>query len=1036
MAASTTTPTATTRPFFTMNPTTTEHDFRFPRRPGDSMAGTGLGGAAMSSSSANNNHNQHHPMSAFNHHHHHNAAGSARGRDSEGRPSSSNNNTSNGFVANINHQSSSNNNISKNIPPPTSDYHTQSASNGAAAYDLLRSSAFPPFQDGLAGMTQSPDEMQKQDPLATQVWKYFAKTKLALPNQERMENLTWRMMAKPLQTYRRQMETDRTHRFSESAPQKSTSGIARLRKSSEQTQSQGSDLMNLDDFINGENISTPAGLSLAPSPETSSKMADDRTAHHSTASAIPIKARKDQQSQHMIPQSVPAALHHPRMQTEFGYLPRHLRKTSIDETSKRNPNRKRPADFSPHVSAVTPSYVTNGLDADTDLHDYSLDHTSHDGLPPQTAPSSVPYALDTVGLDADTFITSAGPFQQNFSFSPSTSPMVSHDPFTAMFGPNNSSMHSGPINGNNFYSPPASAFQSTASTPHPMNEGGDNFYFGVDMRRARQQPYQPGNHGMGNAMAHQFPYAGNGNMMFPASSAGQDPTPSFAAPNSFSGHIDPTQVFHNEQAVRSPGMSVLQDSLFTFGAESDGDEEDGGAFADRNLSISHDFSSQGMEEPAFDSPSMGWDPSLPGNFSTQAARYPGGPPRKQVTIGATTTDYVDNTGEWDGSGLPRSQSQSFRQSDLRKGKMSRTASTPGLSARMNPFERLAQSASHSPPADVGRSSGLSSVPASRPSSPPPGAKQGSTTNLQGAAGNSTDTPTTCTNCFTQTTPLWRRNPDGQPLCNACGLFLKLHGVVRPLSLKTDVIKKRNRGSGASLPVGGTSTRSKKNASMSAAARKNSTLSITSNANNQPPAQVATPPAQQQVRASSVNESESPASGPASGGNTAGSTPTSYHGSTGSTSGAVGGKSVIPIASAPPKSAPGPGAGSMSRRDTISSKRQRRHSKSAGSDQPVSAGAVSSSGMDVDSPANSTGSNETMPTFNPGGAFSGLPPTTQSSLGFGNGYINTPRPMVGPGGMMGMPNGQAGQMMGASSSSGPGSGPSRTGAEWEWLTMSL
>lgn len=56
--------------------------------------------------------------------------------------------------------------------------------------------------------------------------------------------------------------------------------------------------------------------------------------------------------------------------------------------------------------------------------------------------------------------------------------------------------------------------------------------------------------------------------------------------------------------------------------------------------------------------------------------------------------------------------------------------------------------------------------------------------------------TVCTNCATTTTPLWRRNPEGQPLCNACGLFLKLHGVVRPLSLKTDVIKKRNR-SGAS-----------------------------------------------------------------------------------------------------------------------------------------------------------------------------------------------------------------------------------------------
>ncbi|CAK9785453.1 unnamed protein product [Cutaneotrichosporon oleaginosum] len=53
--------------------------------------------------------------------------------------------------------------------------------------------------------------------------------------------------------------------------------------------------------------------------------------------------------------------------------------------------------------------------------------------------------------------------------------------------------------------------------------------------------------------------------------------------------------------------------------------------------------------------------------------------------------------------------------------------------------------------------------------------------------------TVCTNCQTTNTPLWRRDPEGQPLCNACGLFFKLHGVVRPLSLKTDVIKKRNRG---------------------------------------------------------------------------------------------------------------------------------------------------------------------------------------------------------------------------------------------------
>jgi len=70
------------------------------------------------------------------------------------------------------------------------------------------------------------------------------------------------------------------------------------------------------------------------------------------------------------------------------------------------------------------------------------------------------------------------------------------------------------------------------------------------------------------------------------------------------------------------------------------------------------------------------------------------------------------------------------------------------------------------------------------------------------------TPTLCTNCQTTNTPLWRRDPEGQPLCNACGLFYKLHGVVRPLSLKTDVIKKRNRASGTpsnSSRKGGVST---------------------------------------------------------------------------------------------------------------------------------------------------------------------------------------------------------------------------------------
>lgn len=50
----------------------------------------------------------------------------------------------------------------------------------------------------------------------------------------------------------------------------------------------------------------------------------------------------------------------------------------------------------------------------------------------------------------------------------------------------------------------------------------------------------------------------------------------------------------------------------------------------------------------------------------------------------------------------------------------------------------------------------------------------------------------CTNCHTSTTTLWRRNADGEPVCNACGLYMKLHGVPRPLAMKKESIQTRKR----------------------------------------------------------------------------------------------------------------------------------------------------------------------------------------------------------------------------------------------------
>jgi hypothetical protein len=50
----------------------------------------------------------------------------------------------------------------------------------------------------------------------------------------------------------------------------------------------------------------------------------------------------------------------------------------------------------------------------------------------------------------------------------------------------------------------------------------------------------------------------------------------------------------------------------------------------------------------------------------------------------------------------------------------------------------------------------------------------------------------CSNCGTMTTTIWRRNPEGEMVCNACGLYYKLHGVNRPVTMRRDTIHTRRR----------------------------------------------------------------------------------------------------------------------------------------------------------------------------------------------------------------------------------------------------
>jgi len=67
--------------------------------------------------------------------------------------------------------------------------------SGQAAKGLLRESE-PFFDEQVdASEERSIRQMQKEDPLGTQIWRLYSKNKSQLPNAERMENLTWRMMS-------------------------------------------------------------------------------------------------------------------------------------------------------------------------------------------------------------------------------------------------------------------------------------------------------------------------------------------------------------------------------------------------------------------------------------------------------------------------------------------------------------------------------------------------------------------------------------------------------------------------------------------------------------------------------------------------------------------------------------------------------------------------------------------------------------------------------------------------------------------------
>jgi GATA-binding protein len=72
---------------------------------------------------------------------------------------------------------------------------------------LLGDALFPDLRNaGAASSKQSLDQAQRDDPIAMQIWKLFSQTKQQLPNQQRMENMTWRMMTLSMRKQKREMQ--------------------------------------------------------------------------------------------------------------------------------------------------------------------------------------------------------------------------------------------------------------------------------------------------------------------------------------------------------------------------------------------------------------------------------------------------------------------------------------------------------------------------------------------------------------------------------------------------------------------------------------------------------------------------------------------------------------------------------------------------------------------------------------------------------------------------------------------------------------
>lgn len=130
------------------------------------------------------------------------------------------------------------------FPDDLFDLHSLPISeHGTSSFTSPRLSGSPDLKAAeLAAADVDPETLAREDPLATQVWKMYARTKATLPHAQRMENLSWRMMALALK--RKKEEEDMSKAVENQSPTIRPKEEPKLSTELLQHRSQGSEQEN------------------------------------------------------------------------------------------------------------------------------------------------------------------------------------------------------------------------------------------------------------------------------------------------------------------------------------------------------------------------------------------------------------------------------------------------------------------------------------------------------------------------------------------------------------------------------------------------------------------------------------------------------------------------------------------------------------------------------------------------------------------------------------------------------------------------